>query len=730
MLGWMLKIPAFVQVQPSFVPMQFNTALCFSLSGLTILLRNIKNPFPIMMLAFLVMIITGLTFIQYCFDINFGIDELFVKPFLKTKNPNPGRMAPNTAVCFILFSLYIYFSYGKHFLLQIFTILLPCIVGVLGLISVTGYIFNVEQAYSWVTYSYMAIHTAIGFVLLAVASFLQITLKTHFSKINMSKQVDYAIFMSTMLFVIILFQVIRLNYIDNLKIEAINQINIIDAKMSTEIQTQIEAIVRFFSRYSSKSYSSTKALDLDVDNYFKDMPALESISFKSNGRTITRINPFKEQLIINTKIDCLFFDKPITSNLIIGEKDGYLCLKKNSATAVINLKEVAKNVMQPDTDHFNVVLMFDQELIFKNNPTDVENYNIWNERKSINIYGNPWIISVSPTKQYIYQRVGRTPYLILLLGTLSSFLLIFILRYRRRLILNKDALISSEVIKDTILNSTVEGIVGVNKNLKIYFMNEAAQKLLNITFDNSSNLSLNELVNIRKIFSTNSIIKKVNSSLHRGKSIKDSADVILKENGHSLPISYSSSPIIENNKVTGAIIVFTDSTQRLLYEEKLRSLALYDSLTNLPNRFYIMSHLNEVISRAQRNLIFFSVCYIDIDKFKSINDNFGHDTGDKVLQYLANIIVINIRKNDFVGRIAGDEFCLILDGVSDKKNVDTALKKIYLALVKPFRVGNISIHISFSVGVVIYTNENTPEELLAKADAEMYKNKNMKKNVP
>jgi diguanylate cyclase (GGDEF)-like protein len=165
------------------------------------------------------------------------------------------------------------------------------------------------------------------------------------------------------------------------------------------------------------------------------------------------------------------------------------------------------------------------------------------------------------------------------------------------------------------------------------------------------------------------------------------------------------------------------------YVNYLKRLALYDALTELPNRRHCLEHLNTILGRSNRGSDHFSVCFLDCDKFKKINDKYGHHAGDLVLKHLADMVSQVIRRNDFFSRFAGDEFCLILDGASSDESIQTALNKVFEAVSMPMYVDDNKIIITVSIGVAVYPESGQSADLLLKhADEAMYLAKRQKKN--
>lgn len=157
------------------------------------------------------------------------------------------------------------------------------------------------------------------------------------------------------------------------------------------------------------------------------------------------------------------------------------------------------------------------------------------------------------------------------------------------------------------------------------------------------------------------------------------------------------------------------------YVNHLKRLALYDTLTELPNRRHCLAYLNMILGRSNRGSDHFSVCFLDCNKFKKINDKYGHYVGDLVLKYLAHVISQVIRQNDFFARFAGDEFCLILSGAYSDEDIQAALNKIFEAVSTLINIEGHEIIITLSIGVAVYPESGQSADLLLKhADEAMY----------
>lgn len=158
--------------------------------------------------------------------------------------------------------------------------------------------------------------------------------------------------------------------------------------------------------------------------------------------------------------------------------------------------------------------------------------------------------------------------------------------------------------------------------------------------------------------------------------------------------------------------------------EELRHVAQRDPLTGLPNRALFRDRLNQELARAKRQNGRFAMVFIDLDHFKPINDNFGHDVGDQVLRQVARQLHGSVRAADTVGRIGGDEFVVLLAQLSDSEPVLVLAEKLHQAVKQPFVVAGHEMSISCCIGVAVYPQDGADADALTKgADDAMYRAK-------
>ena len=283
-----------------------------------------------------------------------------------------------------------------------------------------------------------------------------------------------------------------------------------------------------------------------------------------------------------------------------------------------------------------------------------------------------------------------------------------------------------------LLNSTGEGILGIDLQGIITFANPKACELLDTQHDKlmQSNLqdyflselegeqsktqgsSLAAAMNKRKLLS---IIKQGEgggAGNERWKTIK----------GSHFYVEFTSDVAIDKNGcTTGGVVMFQNITQRKDNEEKLYYLTNYDSLTDLANRAYFYDNLDKLIFRTQRSGASLAVLFIDLDHFKFVNDQYGHNIGDILLQNVSSMLRSSVRKGDLVARMGGDEFAIILYDIDDANGMANVAQKILNKLDKPMDIQGTKLNVSVSIGIASYEGISmTMEQLLKSADTAMY----------
>ena len=195
--------------------------------------------------------------------------------------------------------------------------------------------------------------------------------------------------------------------------------------------------------------------------------------------------------------------------------------------------------------------------------------------------------------------------------------------------------------------------------------------------------------------------------------------------GESLVFEQVLTPLLDDQgKVTHFVVILHDVTARAVAEMQMKHQAYHDALTDLPNRILFEDRLQLALAQARRDGTLLALLFLDLDNFKSINDQYGHPIGDRLLRVVAKRLVTCVRTTDTVSRLCGDEFTIILQGLDRIQDIRQVAKKILDCLTTPIHVNGQDIPVQTSIGIAVSPKDSTdPRRLLAMADQAMYRAK-------
>lgn len=279
-------------------------------------------------------------------------------------------------------------------------------------------------------------------------------------------------------------------------------------------------------------------------------------------------------------------------------------------------------------------------------------------------------------------------------------------------------------LKAKMLDEATDSIVVHDENRNIVYANDVATKLCGYSADEMMKMKVEKLIvpEQRWIFTS-----QLPDLYEKGRLIIQ-ADIINKE-GYILTAEIHSR-VIELKDKKLVINIAHDITARQKAEEELLTLATHDLLTGLPNRGLLNDRMNMALASAERNKNEMAVIMLDLDHFKNVNDELGHDVGDSLLKETAERLVGILRRSDTIARLGGDEFFVLLPEIKSVDDVGVIATKIVHAFRRPFTVGHHSIDITASVGVAVYPHDGTNSDTLTRnADKAMYAAKDKGKNT-
>jgi len=292
-------------------------------------------------------------------------------------------------------------------------------------------------------------------------------------------------------------------------------------------------------------------------------------------------------------------------------------------------------------------------------------------------------------------------------------------------------MITEDIQYKKIIDHIYDGVYLVDNNRIIKYWNKSAERISGFSKEEVIDSSCADNILCHVDYNGNNLCKHMcplAKSLIDGQS--RTAELYLHhKKGHRVPVSIRISPIInKRGEISGAVEIFNDMTSSMVNELRLKELeqiALMDPLTKLGNRYYIERELKLKLEEFNRYNTLFGVMFMDIDKFKDINDRYGHLVGDKVLKLVADTLIANSRPFDIYGRWGGDEFIGVIRNINEETLTELT-KRIIVAIRTSFILyNNEKIHLSISIGETLFRKNDTMESLLARVDSTLYKCKDL-----
>lgn len=193
---------------------------------------------------------------------------------------------------------------------------------------------------------------------------------------------------------------------------------------------------------------------------------------------------------------------------------------------------------------------------------------------------------------------------------------------------------------------------------------------------------------------------------------------------------YHSCLLDEQGRIVSILSFVQDVSSRIQAEERLQYLATRDALTGLPNRLLLQERLTQAIAQAKRSGRRIGVMFIDLDRFKNVNDTLGHRIGDELLKRVTANLSAALRETDLLARLGGDEFMVIVEDFDDPAVLNTVAQKLQDAIAQPFEIEEHDIYVTSSIGIAVYPDDSDdPEGLLKYADVAMYRSKELGRNT-
>jgi len=283
------------------------------------------------------------------------------------------------------------------------------------------------------------------------------------------------------------------------------------------------------------------------------------------------------------------------------------------------------------------------------------------------------------------------------------------------------------------LASIGDAVLSTDLTGNITYMNPVAERMTGWSTWEATGRPLQEVMRIIDADSREAVRDPLALAVQRNTSVGVGENCLLVgRDGRESAIEDTAAPIHDRHgNVIGAVIVFHDVGAARALSLRMSHLAQHDVLTGLPNRMLLTDRLDRAIAAASRHGSKLAVLFMDLDRFKLINDRLGHAVGDQVLQSVASRLAAAVRRSDTVSRQGGDEFVVLLSEVACAEDAASAADALRASIAAPYRIEGRDLRVTASVGIGVYPFDGTDAEtLLKKADLDLLSAKARRRTRP
>lgn len=795
-LGWLLHVPIMFMIVDGLLPMVFTTGLCFLMAGIALTLTRTELPVVRWIrkgIGAAMVSLCSLVLLEHLLDLRLWVDFAPVHAWYEYGNTRPGRMAPNTAMGFILAGAAIYLSsHVRRRSYAIAVVLLTFLLLAVGLTGLVGYLLVPELLFNWARSARMALHTAVGMITCAVGLWASWSRsdwyrdERYFQEGVKIRLLSGAIFIISTITIglsgFVLLQgsleeaaAKRLEAIINsrgpwfkamvaaahkdvavaIDLSGLRQHSIAllakpkRADLLTPVAAAGSRLVQ--SGYRGLALNNTDGVVVHEAGSFKTTPELSAPLNADDSMTLVwdqdlflrsrlplvREGKLRGQIVIDHPLPglqgTLFYTAKLGRSaeiaVCVDRGRQLMCfpntqnarpfaVARRSPPAEPLPMELALNGQQGvvhgiDYQGNNVLAahgQLAQKLGFVAKQSTVDAYA--GIRHSLQI-GAPVILCVS--------LLGA----IILISQLSPLV--------GKMRASEQAAADAAAEMESIMAAAGDGIVIIDDSGRITSINLAACRIFGYW---SGDVIGQDATMLMPSAVRDGGREDVSPSATWGEAHllggPNSLVQGLRKGGEQFPLEVSINLVtLATRKLFVAIM--RDVTVRKDMEDRLSRMAQFDNLTGLPNRALFMDRLGTALTRAKRVQGVLALMFLDLDGFKAINDNFGHEGGDVLLQQVSERLLSQVRNSDTVARLAGDEFTVILENFSHPlEDAARVAQKIVSAMQAPFRIQGQEVRVTVSIGLIVHSADKedvSVAELMRRADVEMYAVKRSGKNA-
>ena len=630
LVGWFIHNVSLIQVLPAFAPMPYNAALGFLIGGLGLVTVVYSKPRLTVACAAMIGILGFLTLIEYLLGNDLGVDEFLMRDYIQVETAHPGRMAPNTALCFVLLGAALmvksWFGWLRHCALLLG--LLASIIVALGVVAFAGYVSGLETAYGWGYVTRMAVHTATGFILLGAAVFALAWAEETGAWRTLPRWLVFPVGISSVTASLLLWQAALVQ--ERIQIQTVieGEANKLGTAIKELIEPEILALVRMSLRWEIRGGTPRKEWEADGTYYLAQLPGLQTIewvdpsfdagwivplegnetalnpdlSVQERRRTELEKARDRREVMVSPTIELAQGDKGFRVLIpLFSDNDfGGFILGVFSVSELLD-RPVSKEVGL----EYSWTIFEGEEEIHSHDSTNREHEERWGQETTIEFYGISWRLRIWPGSELLGAKGSSLPEVSLVAGLLMTSLLTVVVQLGQKALRRAKAAESArrELEKEVsyrkqaetqfrgLLESAPDALVIADQSGKIVLINSQTEKLFGYSGEELSGQAVEMLMpegsrskhlEHRAGYDAHPEIRQMGANLELYGRSKD---------GSNFPVEISLSPL----KTEEGILVTTairDITKRKQTEEAMERYAeeLARSNAELEQFAYVASH--------------------------------------------------------------------------------------------------------------------------------------------
>ena len=762
LLAWHWHLVRLIQWRAEYAPIQFNAALGLLASAVGLLALTAGARRSAVLCGALGILLGTLTLAQYGFGLSLGVDTLFLDPYLTGHTSTPGRMAPNAALCLVLTGLALVCLAARNALAATVAGLAGLLCGGVAVLAVAGYAANVTMAYEWFGFTQMALPTALAFIPLACALLLHSASRwqAHRMLRRLWRPLMVAGVMSAM--------------------TCGMWLSLLDAERAQLQRTGKDEMVKFISRVSAPVASRIAALG-QMQRRWEFRGATPRAEWEADAAALQEAPGYFRAVQWVDPERIVRWVVPLEGNegardIDLGaELNGLAALevarvkRTLSVTHVIALAQGGDGFMAiqplfdgPRLDGFIVGAFQVQPMIARavSQSEFANGYAIQvsdGERKLFGLrdellpeaglvhegvlpfHDVRWQVRMWPTPAFVAEQSSWLPWTVLGTGLLVALLLGLIMLLirvadERAQELRVEIGVRTRAEQENALLISELEVVFANVIVGIALIKDRHTVRCNEQYAEILGYQMVQVVGrpVLPGHPSEAVAREVGTAVDIALAAGQSFTVDLELARHDGSLFWAAcfgKALDPHDIKKGTVWVLEDISGRKSAEEQLIYQAQHDALTGLANRTMLADRLNMAVNHAARHKHQMAVCYIDLDRFKYVNDTFGHATGDQLLLAVAQRLLGSVRDTDTVARLGGDEFAVVLSEGIDPQVVATVLQRILDNICAKLELGGQPFSVSGSIGVAIYPEHGLDAQtLLKRADEAMYQAKQAGRN--